>query len=160
MQASRDKIVSMHYTLTADDGNVLDSSTGGEPLSYLHGHGNIVPGLENALEGAKTGFKSRVTVEPADGYGERREEMVIAAPREQFDPAMDLKPGLQVVANGPQGQIIFTVREVSDEEVTLDGNHPLAGQRLHFEVEVTDIRAASEEELSHGHVHGPGGHHH
>lgn len=160
MQASRDKIVTMHYTLTADDGNVLDSSSGGEPLSYLHGHGNIVPGLENALEGAETGFKSRVTVEPEDGYGARREEMVIAAPRDQFDPAMDLKPGLQVVANGPQGQIIFTVREVGDEEVTLDGNHPLAGQRLHFDVEVTDVRAASAEELSHGHVHGPGGHHH
>lgn len=160
MQASRDKIVTMHYTLTADDGNVLDSSSGGEPLSYLHGHGNIVAGLEKALEGAETGFKSRVTVAPEEGYGARREEMVIAAPRDQFDPAMDLKPGLQVVANGPQGQIIFTVREVGDEEVTLDGNHPLAGQRLHFEVEVTDVRAASDEELAHGHVHGPGGHQH
>lgn len=160
MQASRNRVVTLHYTLTSDDGIVLDSSSGGDPLSYLHGHGNIVAGLENALEGVHAGFQSRVTVEPADGYGERRDEMVIAAPRDQFDPAMDLKPGLQVVANGPQGQIIFTVQAVSDEEVTLDGNHPLAGQRLHFDVEVTEVRAASKEELAHGHVHGPGGHHH
>lgn len=160
MQASRDTVVTMHYTLTSDNGDVLDSSTGGDPFSYLHGHGNIVPGLETALEGAAAGFQSRVTVEPGDGYGERRDEMVIAAPRDQFDPAMDLKPGLQVVANGPQGQIVFTVAEVGDQEVTLDGNHPLAGQRLHFDVEVTDVRAASDEELAHGHVHGPGGHEH
>ncbi len=160
MQATRDTVVSMHYTLTDDQGTVLDSSNGGDPLSYLHGHGNIVRGLEQALEGMEQGHKSKVTVEATDGYGERREEMVVAAPREQFDPSMDLKPGLQVMAQGPNGPVVFTVQEVGDAEVTLDGNHPLAGQRLHFEVEVTDVRAATEEELTHGHVHGPGGHQH
>lgn len=160
MQATRDTVVSMHYTLTDDQGTVLDSSSGGEPLSYLHGHGNIISGLEKALEGTEQGHKSKVTVDAADGYGERRDEMVVAAPREQFDPSMDLKPGLQVMAQGPNGPVVFTVQDVGEAEVTLDGNHPLAGRTLHFEVEVTEVRAATEEELTHGHVHGPGGHQH
>ena len=159
MQVSSDRVVTLHYTLTGDDGAVIDKSTG-EPLSYLHGHGNIIPGLEQALEGTEAGFQSRVTIEPEQGYGERRDDMVIGVAREQFDPGMDLKPGLQVMANGPQGDVVFTVVEVGDEEVTLDGNHPLAGQRLHFDVEITDVRAATDEELTHGHVHGAGGHHH
>ena len=159
MQVSSDRVVTLHYTLTGDDGAVIDQSTG-EPLSYLHGHGNIIPGLEQALEGTEAGFQSRVTIEPDQGYGERRDDMVIGVAREQFDPGMDLKPGLQVMANGPQGDVVFTVVEVGDEEVTLDGNHPLAGQRLHFDVEITDVRAATDEELTHGHVHGAGGHHH
>ena len=159
MQVSSDRVVTLHYTLTGDDGAVIDKSTG-EPLSYLHGHGNIIPGLEQALEGTEAGFQSRVTIEPDQGYGERRDDMVIGVAREQFDPGMDLKPGLQVMANGPQGDVVFTVVEVGDEEVTLDGNHPLAGQRLHFDVEITDVRAATDEELTHGHVHGAGGHHH
>lgn len=153
-------VVTMHYTLTDDDGQVLDSSSGGDPLSYLHGHGNIIAGLEQALEGNAAGHKADVTVEAADGYGERNDEMIVTASREQFDPAMDLKPGLQVMAQGPNGPVIFTVSEVSDEEVTLDGNHPLAGRRLHFAVEITEVREATAEELEHGHVHGPGGHHH
>lgn len=153
-------VVTMHYTLTNDDGQVLDSSSGGDPLSYLHGRGNIIAGLEQALEGNAAGFQADVTVEAADGYGERSEDMVVTASREQFDPAMDLKPGLQVMAQGPNGPVVFTVSEVTDEEVTLDGNHPLAGQRLHFAVEITEVRAATAEELEHGHVHGPGGHHH
>ena len=159
MQVSSDRVVTLHYTLTGDDGAVIDKSAN-EPLSYLHGHGNIIPGLEQALEGTEAGFQSRVTIEPEQGYGERRDDMVIGVAREQFDPGMDLKPGLQVMANGPQGDVVFTVVEVGDEEVTLDGNHPLAGQRLHFDVEITDVRAATDEELTHGHVHGAGGHHH
>ena len=159
MQVSSDTVVTLHYTLTGDDGAVIDKSTG-EPLSYLHGHGNIIPGLEQALEGTEAGFQSRVTIEPDQGYGERREDMVIGVAREQFDPGMDLKPGLQVMANGPQGDVVFTVVEIGDDEITLDGNHPLAGQRLHFDVEITDVRAATDEELTHGHVHGAGGHHH
>lgn len=159
MQATRDTVVTFHYTLTGDDGAVIDAS-GGEPMSYLHGHGNIIPGLEQALEGASAGFQSRVTVEPENAYGERRDEMVIGVAREQFDPSMELKPGVQVMANGPQGQVVFTIVEVGDEDVTLDGNHPLAGQRLHFDVEITEVRAATDEEKTHGHVHGPGGHHH
>lgn len=160
MNASNGMVVTMHYTLTDDDGKVLDSSSGSSPLSYLHGRGNIIAGLERALEGNAAGFKSDVTVEAADGYGERSEDMVVTASRGQFDPAMDLQPGLQVMAQGPNGPVVFTVAEVSDEEVTLDGNHPLAGQRLHFAVEITEVREATAEELAHGHVHGPGGHHH
>lgn len=160
MQVAHDMVVTMHYTLTGDDGHVLDSSIGGEPLSYLHGYGNIIAGLEKALEGNATGFSSRVTVESADAYGEYRDDMLIAAARDQFDPAMDLQPGLQVMAEGPNGPVVFIIKEITDSEVTLDGNHPLAGQRLHFDVEITGVRAASPEELQHGHVHGPGGHHH
>lgn len=160
MNASTNMVVTMHYTLTDDGGQVLDSSTDGEPLAYLHGHGNIIPGLERALEGNAAGFSSKVTLEAADGYGERQDEMVVTASREQFDPAMDLQPGLQVMAQGPNGPVVFTVSEVTADEVTLDGNHPLAGQRLHFEVEITEVREATAEELEHGHVHGAGGHHH
>ena len=159
MQVTRDTVVTLHYTLTGDDGAVIDASRG-EPLSYLHGHGNLIPGLEKALEGVSAGFQSRVSLEPEDGYGERRDEMVIGVARDQFDPAMKLETGVQVQANGPQGPVVFTIVEVGEDEVTLDGNHPLAGTRLHFDVEVTDVRAATAEELAHGHVHGPGGHHH
>ena len=159
MQVARDTVVTLHYTLTGDDGSVIDASRD-EPLSYLHGHGNLIPGLEKALEGATAGFQSRVSLEPKDGYGERRDEMVIGVARDQFDPAMKLEPGVQVQANGPQGVVVFTVVEIGDDEVTLDGNHPLAGANLHFDVEITDVRAATAEELAHGHVHGPGGHHH
>jgi FKBP-type peptidyl-prolyl cis-trans isomerase SlyD len=160
MQATQGMVVTMHYTLTDDDGQVLDSSSGGDPLSYLHGHGNIIRGLEQVLEGNAAGFQSKVTIEAGDGYGERRDDMIVTASRDQFDPAMELKSGLQVMAEGPNGPVVFTIDEVTETEVTLDGNHPLAGKRLHFEVEITDIRKASGEELEHGHVHGPGGHNH
>lgn len=159
MQISRDSVVSLHYKLTGEDGNVIDASSG-EPLSYLHGHGNIIAGLEQALEGAEAGLKSTVTIEPEKGYGERRDDMIVGVAREQFDPAMELKPGLQVMANGPQGDVVFTIVEIGDEEVTLDGNHPLAGQTLRFDVEVAEVRPATAEELEHGHVHGAGGHQH
>jgi FKBP-type peptidyl-prolyl cis-trans isomerase SlyD len=160
MNVSNGMAVTMHYTLTGDDGQVIDSSTGSDPLSYLHGHGNIIAGLERALEGNAAGFRTDVTIEAADGYGERSDDMVVTASRNQFDPAMELKPGLQVMAQGPNGPVVFTVSGVTDDEVTLDGNHPLAGCRLHFAVEIIEVRKATAEELEHGHVHGAGGHHH
>jgi len=159
MKTADDMVVTLNYTLTDDNGVVLDSSAEGMPLSYLHGHGNIIPGLERALEGADVGFKSQVTVPAVEGYGEKDPKAVFEAPRDQFPPDMDIAPGMLVTSEGGQGSPL-TIVEVSDSVVVLDGNHPLAGKTLHFEVEVVDVRAATEEELSHGHVHSGDGHHH
>jgi FKBP-type peptidyl-prolyl cis-trans isomerase SlyD len=160
MKAAPNMVVTMHYTLTDDSGAVLDSSSGGEPLSYLQGHGNIIPGLEKALEGVEVGHKSQVTVAAAEGYGEKNPEAIFEAPREHFPPDMTLEVGLRVFAEGPEGKLALTVVELTEKGAVLDANHPLAGKTLHFNVEVTSIRAATAEELSHGHVHGEGGHHH
>jgi len=150
----------MHYTLTDDSGEVLDSSSGRDPLAYLHGHSNIIPGLEKALEGKEAGYKSKVTVAPTEGYGEKNPEAVIEAPREHFPPDMTLAVGERVYADGPNGRISFTIVELTDAGAVLDANHPLAGKTLHFDVEIVEVRPATTEELEHGHVHGPGGHHH
>jgi FKBP-type peptidyl-prolyl cis-trans isomerase SlyD len=160
MKAAPGMVVSMHYTLTDDSGDVLDSSRGGEPFSYLHGHNNIIPGLEKALEGTEAGFKSKVTVTPAEGYGEKNPDAIFEAPREHFPPDMKLEVGARVYADGPNGPITLTVVKLTDTGAVLDANHPLAGKTLHFDVEVTTVRAATSEELAHGHVHGEGGHHH
>jgi len=160
MKAAAGMVVTMHYTLTDGQGEVLDSSRGGTPMTYLHGHQNIIPGLERALEGTGTGHKAKVTVEPAEGYGEKNPEAVFEAPREHFPPDLELKPGVRVSADGPNGPISFLVVDVNEKTATLDGNHPLAGQTLHFDVEVVEVRAATDEEKEHGHVHGEGGHHH
>lgn len=160
MKAANGMVVSMHYTLTDDSGDVLDSSNGDQPFTYLHGHNNIIPGLEKALEGVKAGHKSRVTVAPADGYGEKDPEAVFEAPREHFPSDMPLEVGGQVQADGPNGPITLTVVKLTETGAVLDANHPLAGNILHFDVEITQVRAASKEELAHGHVHGEGGHHH
>ena len=160
MVISSEKVVSIHYTLKDDKGTVLDSSSGGDPLSYLHGFGNIIPGLEDALEGKSIGAKFQVAVPPAKGYGERNEQMVQAIPKAQFQSPERLQKGVQFQLNGPQGPLILTVVDVKGDDVIVDANPPLAGQTLHFDVEVTEVREASEEELEHGHVHGPGGHHH
>ena len=160
MQIENQKVVSIHYTLTNEAGQVLDSSENQEPLAYIHGHGNIIPGLENALAGLSKGEKLKVTVEPADGYGERDDSMVQAVPRSAFQGVDDIKPGMQFQAQSPEGIQLVTVVSVEGDEVTLDGNHPMAGITLIFDVEITDVRDATAEELDHGHVHGPGGHHH
>jgi len=160
MKAASGMVVSMHYTLTDDTGDVLDSSRGGEPFSYLHGHNNIIPGLEKALEGTEAGFKSKVTVAPAEGYGEKNAEAVFEAPREHFPPDMKLEIGARVYADGPNGPITLTVVKLTETGAVLDANHPLAGKTLHFDVEITTVRSATAEELAHGHVHGEGGHHH
>ena len=160
MKAAPGMVVSMHYTLTDDSGDVLDSSHGGEPFSYLHGHNNIIPGLEKALEGTEAGFKSKVTVAPTEGYGEKNPEAVFEAPREHFPPDMKLEIGARVYADGPNGPITLTVIKLTESGAVLDANHPLAGKTLHFDVEITTVRTATAEELAHGHVHGEGGHHH
>ena len=160
MKIAHEKVVSIHYTLTNQEGTVLDSSSGNEPLAYLHGFGNIIPGLENALEGKETGEKLSVTVEPEQGYGARDEQLVQAVPRSAFKGVEELAPGMQFQAQGPQGARLVVVTQVAQDVVTVDANHPLAGQTLHFEVEVSEVRAATAEEIEHGHVHGPHGHHH
>ncbi|WP_405492110.1 peptidylprolyl isomerase [Nocardia sp. NBC_00511] len=155
MSIAADKVVSIDYTLTDDDGDVLDTSVGDEPLVYLHGAENIVPGLERALEGKTTGDELVVIVEPEDGYGEYDAELVSTVALEMFEGVDEIEPGMEFHAEAPDGESqIVTVRQVDGSEVTIDANHPLAGQRLHFKVKVVDIRDASDEELVHGHPHG------
>lgn len=160
MKTARNMVVSFHYTLKDDSGDVLDSSSGREPLSYLHGHGNIIPGLEKALEGTTVGHRSEVSVAAAEAYGETNPDLVFEAPREHFPADMKLEEGARVYAEGPEGPVSFTVVRLTDNGAVLDGNHPLAGKQLHFDVEVVGIRPATQEEVTHGHVHGEGGHHH
>ena len=160
MQIADRTVATFHYTLRDAQGQVLDSSSGGEPLSYLHGAGNIVPGLEKELAGRSEGDKIEVTVAPEDGYGLPDPRMVQVVPREAFQGVDDIAVGMQFQAQTPQGAMPVTIARVEGDEVTVDANHPLAGQTLHFAVEVTGVRDASVEELMHGHVHGEGGHHH
>lgn len=160
MQIAERCVAYFHYTLTNDAGDQLDSSRGGEPMAYLHGKGNIIPGLEKALEGKAAGDTLNVTVAPGDAYGERVEALVQAVPRAAFGGVADLQPGMRFQAETQQGPVPVVVTEVGIEEVTVDGNHPLAGVTLHFDVEITDVREASVEEVLHGHVHGAGGHQH
>jgi FKBP-type peptidyl-prolyl cis-trans isomerase SlyD len=160
MQISENSVVSFHYTLTNDAGESLDSSRGGQPLTYLQGAGNIVPGLEEAMEGHQVGDSFKVDVPAEEGYGVHHEGLVQDVPRAAFQGVDEIEPGMSFQAQTPQGVHSVTVTKVTADTVTVDGNHPLAGQTLHFDVEITDVRAASAEELAHGHVHGPGGHHH
>jgi FKBP-type peptidyl-prolyl cis-trans isomerase SlyD len=160
MQIATNCVAYIHYTLKDDAGTVIDSSSGGEPLAYLHGAGNIVPGLEKALEGKQAGEKLSVKVAPEQGYGVRDEAMVQQVPRRSFQGVRDLKAGMQFQAQTEQGPVAVTVTQVQGDMVTVDGNHALAGVTLNFDIEVAKVREATPEELIHGHVHGPGGHHH
>jgi FKBP-type peptidyl-prolyl cis-trans isomerase SlyD len=160
MQIAANAVVHIHYTLTDTAGQVLDSSAGGEPLAYLHGAGNIIPGLEKALEGRQAGEKLSVEVPPEQGYGVRDEALVQQVPRRAFQGVRELKPGMRFHTQGSGGPAQVMVTAVKGDMVTVDGNHALAGQTLKFEVEITKVREATAEELMHGHVHGPGGHHH
>lgn len=161
MQIAANKAVSIDYTLTDDAGDVLDSSKGAAPLVYLHGGGNIIAGLERALEGKGAGDELSVAVEPADAYGEYSPELVAVLDRNLFQGVDELQIGMQFHAAGPEGQPqIVTIRDIDGDQVTVDGNHPLAGKRLNFDVKVVGVRDASAEELAHGHIHGEGGHHH
>ncbi|MEW6169740.1 MAG: peptidylprolyl isomerase [Pseudomonadota bacterium] len=160
MEIANQRVAYIHYTLTNDAGEVLDSSREAEPLAYLHGAGNIVPGLESALSGKQAGDRLNVKVAPAEGYGERDEALVQDVPRGAFQGISDIEPGMAFTAQSNRGTMRVVVTRVAGDVVTVDGNHPLAGETLNFDVEVTEVRPATEEELSHGHVHGPGGQHH
>lgn len=154
-------VVSIHYTLTLASGQVVDSSEGRDPLAYLHGHANIVPGLEEQLAGRAVGDEVDAVVPPEKGYGARDPNGVQVVPRAHFPPDVDIQPGMQFQAQNEDGSAaILSVTAVAGDEVTVDLNHPLAGETLHFKVQIAEVRAATEEELQHGHVHGPGGHDH
>lgn len=161
MQIGKNKVVAIDYTLTNPEGQVLDTSKGAQPLTYLHGVGGIIPGLEAALDGKTKGEQLTVTIAPEQAYGARNEQMVQEVPRKMFQGVADIQPGMQFRAQGPQGQQqVVTVVGVNPETIKIDANHPLAGVTLKFDVNVMDVREATQEELAHGHVHGPGGHHH
>jgi FKBP-type peptidyl-prolyl cis-trans isomerase SlyD len=160
MQITQDSVVSIHYTLTSDTGEVIDSSSGNDPLVYIQGHGNLIPGLERELQGKVVGDKFSVRIAPVDAYGELDDTLVQEIPRSAFGGTPEIQVGMQFQAQSNHGPQSVTVTKVVSDTITVDGNHPLAGQHLNFAVEITDVRAASQEELSHGHVHGPGGHHH
>ncbi len=154
MTIANGKVVTIHYTLTDEDGATIDSSQGGEPLVYLHGASNIIPGLENALSGKNTGDALDVTIEPENAYGPHVPEMVQEVPRSAFEGVDSIEPGMSFQAAAEDGRSQrVVVTAVSDDTVTVDGNHPLAGKQLTFDVTVVDIRDASEEEVAHGHVH-------
>lgn len=164
MKIGKRTVVTIDYTLTDDAGEVLDSSKDSEPLAYVHGRGNIVPGLELALAGKEAGDKISVKVSPEQGYGKKDKELVQKMPRDKF-PAKDVEVGMQFEARGEDGAQVVTVVEFDDDSVTVDANHPLAGMTLSFEVTILNVRDATLDELEHGHVHGPeghghGGHHH
>ncbi len=154
MTISQNNVVSIHYTLKDDAGKTIDSSEGEEPLTYLHGAGNIIPGLENALEGLDAGDQKQVTIEPKDGYGEVIAELVQTMPRASFAGIENIEEGMEFQAQTESGGTQYVVvTKIEGEEITVDGNHALAGQTLHFDVTVNEIRDATEEEISHGHVH-------
>jgi FKBP-type peptidyl-prolyl cis-trans isomerase SlyD len=159
MSITQDQVVTLHYTLRDDAGEIIDSSPDGEPLTYLHGHGNLVPGLERELSGKRAGDKLQVMVSPADGYGEYDQQFVQRVPRRALKGLANLRVGMRLKAQTGHGARAVIVTQITGDMVTLDGNHPLAGKNLHFQVEVAGVRAATDAELSHGHVHGPGGHH-
>ena len=160
MQIATNCVVLIHYTLTNDAGETLDSSAGREPLAYMHGQGNIIPGLEAALVSRTAGDKLNVRVAPSDGYGDVDAALVQEVPRTALSGIDEVKVGMRLQTQSARGPQVVVVTAVSDESVSIDANHPLAGQHLNFAVEIAEVRAASAEELAHGHVHGAGGHHH
>ncbi|NDC38328.1 MAG: peptidylprolyl isomerase [Proteobacteria bacterium] len=158
---SANHVVGIHYTLRDDKKEVLDSSEGQEPLLYLHGHSQIVPGLENALTGKKLGEKLSVSISPQDGYGEYDPKLTSVAQRQQFPNQAQLEVGALFEFSNAQGHpVVVRVTELEGDSVTVDANHPLAGQNLHFDVEIVSIRPATKSELDHGHAHEGDGHHH
>lgn len=159
MTINEEQVVSIHYTLTDDSGETLDTSADRDPLQYVHGAQNIIPGLESALEGKAVGDNFEVTLQPSEAYGEFDEELVQQVPLAAFEGVDQIEPGMQFEARSPEGATqVVIVQEVTDDGVVVNGNHPLAGQVLHFDVTVEEVRDATEEEVEHGHVHAPGGH--
>ncbi len=156
MQISKNKVAAIHYTLRDNEGTVLDSSDGRDPLLYIQGIGNLILGMEEGLEGKAKGEKVQLKIAPEKGYGVLNPELVQQVPMKAFE-GQEVKEGMRFNTN--QGEVV-TITEVSTDSVTVDGNHPLAGVELNFDVEVMDVREATADEISHGHVHGEGGHHH
>lgn len=160
MEISKNKVVHIDYTLKDKEGSLIDTSKGHQPLAYIHGIGNLIPGLEKELEGKKVGDKIKAEISPADGYGKRDEQLIQKVPLEQFPESEKLKVGMQIQIHTNLGVGIGKIAGVSDKEISIDLNHPLADVELHFNVEIMSVREASEEEIQHGYVHGDGGHHH
>lgn len=154
MQVANKLAVSIHYTLTNAGGEQLDSSIGADPLVYLHGEGNIIPGLEQALSGKSVGDKFNVTIAAADAYGEYDADRIQIVPRDMFEGIDDIELGMMFHAEVSHGPSVVTVTKIEGDDITIDGNHPLAGEDLTFAVEVVNVRPATAEELAHGHVHG------
>jgi FKBP-type peptidyl-prolyl cis-trans isomerase SlyD len=160
MKVSKDSVVSLEYRLHLGDGQVVDESEPGQPLAYMHGRGQIVPGLEGQLEGMAAGESKKVVVPPSQGYGEHDPRGLQEVPREMFPPNAQLQPGLTISAQTADGDVIpITIRELKGDKVVVDLNHPMAGKTLHFDITVREVRAATDEEKEHGHAHGPGGAH-
>ena len=161
MKVGKDKVVLMHYTLKNDAGDVIDSSDGADPLPFLQGHGNIIPGLESALEGSKVGDKLDVSIKPVEGYGLRMKDAIQEIPSSALKGVDEVKVGMQLQSQDQDGNaFLVNVTKIEDDKITVDANHPLAGQTLHFSVSIESIRKAAAEELSHGHVHADGQHNH
>ena len=159
MEIKDQLVASIHYALKDDEGTVIDSSTGQEPLHYIHGAQNIVPGLEKELTGKKVGDKLQVVVQPEEGYGEYDASLIQAVPRTMFSGAEDIKVGMEFHAQTQQGMQVVEVVEIEEESITINGNHPLAGKTLHFDIEITAVREATADELERGHLHEPSGSH-
>jgi FKBP-type peptidyl-prolyl cis-trans isomerase SlyD len=160
MQIQKNKVVGIDYKLTDKDGNLIDSSTEHGALYYIQGTGNLIPGLEAALEGKNAGDSLKVAIPAKDAYGEVNPALCQIVPRTQFESNEGVELGMQFEVETEEGEVVVTVTEINGETVTVDGNHPLAGMELHFDVTVKEVREATTEEMAHGHVHGPGGHHH
>ena len=159
MQVGKDTVVEIEYQLFDTDGELIEKTE--SAVAYLHGgHGGMFPAVEKALDGKNVGDTCRVRLVPEDGFGEYDAELVHVEPKDKFPE--NVQVGMQFTGEGEESgeAIVYTVTEIADDKVVVDGNHPLAGQTLHFECTIKGVRAASSEELSHGHVHGPGGHHH
>jgi FKBP-type peptidyl-prolyl cis-trans isomerase SlyD len=160
MTITKGSVVLFDYTLTDDEKDIIDSSKEGGPLAYLHGEGQIVKGLEKVMEGKKAGDTFSVTVSPEEGYGLPDPSKIATVTADQIEGGDELEEGMQLEASNEDGEQIVVVSKIEGNKVTLDGNHPLAGMTLHFDITVREVRAATPEEIAHGHVHGPGGHHH
>ena len=165
MEIGKNAIVSMHYRVATAEGEHVDQSEDGHPMVYLHGHGQIIPGLESALAGKTVGDKVEAEIKPADAYGDYDRALDMKVPRSLFpnDVQKKVKAGFQFMAEHPtkkEENVLYTVHRLEGDDVLVSGNHPLAGQTLSFKVEIVDVRPATQEELEHGHAHGEGGHHH